>query len=106
MNIEIILASLLFAIIGAAIGYFIKNSQVQKEIKLQEGKGNDIIEKAKKSADEIKYKARQEAKEIAREEKDRSDREIQNRQNEIKNLERENAKKDSVLDRKIEEHEK
>lgn len=106
MNIEIILASLLFAIVGAGIGYFVKNSQVQKELKLQEGKGNDIIEKAKKSADEIKYKARQEAKEISKEEKERSDREIQNRQNEIKNLERENAKKDAVLDRKIEEHEK
>ena len=106
MNIEIILASLLFAIIGAAIGFFVKNSQVQKELRSQEGKANDIIEKAKKSADELKHKARQEAKEIAREEKERSDREIHNRQNEIKNLERETAKKDAILDRKIEEHEK
>lgn len=106
MNISVILASVLFAIIGAAIGYVVKNSQVQKDMKDKEGKANDIIEKAKKSADEIKYKARQEAKEIAREEKDKSDREINNRTNEIKNQERELAKKDATLDRKIEEHDK
>lgn len=106
MNIAVILASVLFAIVGALAGYWVKNSQVQKDIKEKESKGNDIIEKAKKSADEIKYRARQEAKEIAREEKERSDREITNRQNEMKNQEREVAKKDATLDRKIEEHEK
>jgi ribonuclease Y len=106
MNIEIILASLLFAVVGAAVGFFVKNSQVQKEIRLQEGKANEIIEKARKSSDEIKYKARQEAKEIARDEKEKLDREIANRQNEVKNQEREVAKKDATLDRKIEEHDK
>jgi ribonuclease Y len=106
MNIEIILASLLFAVVGAAVGFFVKNSQVQKEIKLQEGKATEIIDKARKSSDEIKYKARQEAKEIARDEKEKLDREILNRTNEVKNQEREVAKKDATLDRKIEEHEK
>ncbi len=106
MNIAIILASILCLVIGVAVGYFIKNGQVQKENAEKEGKGNDIIEKAKKSADEIKYKARQEAKDISREEKERSDREIQNRFNEIKNQERELAKKEATLDRKIEEHDK
>jgi ribonuclease Y len=106
MNIEIILASLLFAVLGAAVGYFVKNSQVQKEIKLQEGKATEIIDKARKASDEIKYKARQEAKEIARDEKEKLDREIANRTNEVKNQEREVAKKDATLDRKIEEHEK
>jgi len=106
MNIALVLASILCLVIGLAIGYFVKNSQVQKENAEKEGKANDIIEKAKKSADEIKYKARQEAKEIAREEKDKSDREINNRTNEIKNQERELAKKEATLDRKIEEHDK
>ncbi len=106
MNIAIILASILCLVIGLGIGYFIKNSQVQKINKENEGKGNEIIEKAKKSADDIKYKARQEAKEISREEKERSDREIANRTNEIKNQERELAKKEATLDRKIEEHDK
>lgn len=106
MNVSVILAAILFAIIGVIVGYMVKNAQVQKDIKEKEGKGNDIIEKAKKSADEIKYKARQEAKEIAREEKEKSDREINNRINEIKNQERELAKKDATLDRKIEEHDK
>ena len=106
MNISVILASVLFAIVGVVIGYVVKNAQVQKDIKEKEGKGSDIIEKAKKHADEVRYKARQEAKEIAREEKEKSDREIANRTNEIKNQEREIAKKDATLDRKIEEHEK
>jgi ribonuclease Y len=106
MNIALVLASILCLVIGLAVGFFVKNSQVQKDNALKEGKANDIIEKAKKSADEIKYKARQEAKEIAREEKDKSDREINNRTNEIKNQERELAKKEATLDRKIEEHDK
>jgi ribonuclease Y len=106
MIIEIVLASLLFAVVGAAVGYFVKNNQVQKEIKLQEGKATEIIDKARKSSDEIKYKARQEAKEIARDEKEKLDREITNRTNEVKNQERELVKKDATLDRKIEEHEK
>lgn len=106
MDIIAIMALVLGVIVGGIIGYVVKNSQVQKENKEKEQKGNDIIEKAKKSADEIKYKARQEAKEIAKEEKERLDREITNRTNEIKNQEKEMAKKDAILDRKLEEHEK
>ena len=106
MNMLTILAAVLFAIIGVVIGFMVKNAQVQKDIKEKEVKGNDIVEKAKKHADEVKYKARQEAKEIAREEKEKSDREIANRTNEIKNLEREAVKKEATLDRKLEEHEK
>ena len=106
MNLIVILASILFAIIGAAIGYLVKTSQVKAELKEKEGKGNDIIEKAKADANDIKYKARKEAKEIAKEEKDKFDREVEKKQNEIKNQERELAKKEATLDRKIEEHEK
>jgi ribonuclease Y len=106
MTVEIILASILFAIVGVIAGFMVKNNQVQKDIKEKESKGNDIVEKAKKYADEIKYKSRQEAKEIAREEKEKSDREIANRTNEIKNQEREMVKKEANLDRKNEELEK
>lgn len=107
MNIAVVLVLVLFAtVIGALIGFMVKNNQVKKEVAEKEAKGNDIVEKAKKYADEIKYKARQEAKEVAREEKDRSDREIANRTNEIKNQEREIAKKEATLDRKIEDHDK
>ncbi len=109
MNIAVIssaLAAVIFAIIGAVAGFVVKNNQVKKDVAEKEAKGNDIVEKAKKYADEIKYKSRQEAKEISREEKERSDREIANRTNEIKNQEREIVKKEATLDRKIEEHEK
>lgn len=106
MNLTVVLVALLFAIIGIAVGYVIKNIQVQKELKIKEGKASDIIEKAKNDANDIKYKARKEAKEIAKEEKDKFDREVEKKQNEIKNQEREMAKKEATLDRKIEEHEK
>src|SRR4051812_17648690 len=109
MNIAVIssaVAAILFAIVGFAVGFFVKNNQVKKDVADKEAKGNDIVEKAKKYADEIKYKARQEAKEVSREEKERSDREIANRTNEIKNQEREIAKKEATLDRKIEDHDK
>lgn len=106
MNLIVILASVLFLIIGVAVGYFIKNAQVQKDLKDKEGKASDIIEKAKADANDIKYKARKEAKEIAKEEKDKLDREVEKKQNELKNQEREVAKKEATLDRKIEDHEK
>lgn len=106
MDLTVILAAVLFAIIGAAVGYVIKNNQVQKDLKEKEGKASDIIEKAKNDANDIKYKARKEAKEIAKEEKDKFDREVEKKLNEIKNQEREWAKKEATLDRKIEEHEK
>lgn len=106
MDLTVVLAAVLFAIIGAAVGYMVKNTQVQKDLKEKEGKASDIIEKAKNDANDIKYKARKEAKEIAKEEKDKFDREVEKKQNEIKNQERELAKKEATLDRKIEEHEK
>jgi ribonuclease Y len=53
MNIAVILAAVLFAIVGVIAGYMVKNAQVQKDIKEKEIKGNDIVEKAKKYADEI-----------------------------------------------------
>ncbi len=106
MDITVILASVLFLIVGLAAGFFYKNNEVKKDLKDKEGKASDIVEKAKNEANEIKYKARKEAKEIAKEEKDRSDREIEKKQNEFKNQERELTKKEATLDRKIEEHEK
>ena len=56
MNIYVIVAAVVFAIIGAVVGFMMKNAQVQKDIKEKEGKGSDIIEKAKKTGryDEVK----------------------------------------------------
>ena len=70
MDMTTVLASLLFAIIGAGAGYFFRHQAAQKDLKAREGKGDEIIEKAKKSADDIKYKARKEAKEIIQEERE------------------------------------
>jgi len=49
MNIAVLLVSVLFAVvIGALIGFMVKNNQVKKDVAEKEAKGNDIVEKAKK----------------------------------------------------------
>ena len=83
----------------AAIYFIRAKANAQK---LQE-RETEIIEKAKKEASEIKYHARKEAKDIAREEREILEKEIYKRQNDIKSQEIGMAKKEAVLDQKIEE---
>jgi ribonucrease Y len=106
MDMTTVLASLLFAIIGAATGYFVRNAAAQKELKAREGKGDEIIEKAKKSADDIKYKARKEAKEIIQEEREHFEKELKKRENDMRSQEKQVDHKEAKLDTKLEEIEK
>lgn len=105
MDITAILASLLFAILGVGIGFFVRHRSAQNELKGREQKGDEIVDKAKKDAQEIKYRARKEAKEVAQEEKDELERHKKNVQNDIKSQEKNLAKKESTFEQKIEEHE-
>lgn len=102
MDMTVILASILFAIIGLGAGYMVRNQMASKERKEREAKGDEIIEKAKVASNDIKYKARKEAKEIAKEEKDALDIELQKRREEIKNQEKNLVAKEAKLDAKIE----
>lgn len=106
MSMEVILASVLFLIVGAVAGYFVRNSQATKEVNERKAKGDEIIDDAKEKAKDIAYKARKEAKEIAREEKQALDKEISQRQKEIKDQEKVIAQKETKLDTKIEEADK
>ncbi|CBW27946.1 putative phosphohydrolase [Halobacteriovorax marinus SJ] len=103
MGIEVILASILFLIVGAGAGFFVRNSQAMKELNERKSKGDEIIEEAKEKAKDLAYKARKEAKEIAKEEKQNLDREISQRTKEIKDQEKEIAQKEAKLDSKLEE---
>ncbi|ATH09218.1 ribonuclease Y [Halobacteriovorax marinus] len=103
MGIEVILASILFLIVGAGAGFFVRNSQAMKELNERKSKGDEIIEEAKEKAKDLAYKARKEAKEIAKEEKQNLDREISQRTKEIKEQEKEIAQKEAKLDSKLEE---
>jgi ribonuclease Y len=97
--ISIILAFAAGVGLIAAI-YFIRAKANAQKLRERE---TDIIEKAKKEASEIKYHARKEAKDIAREEREILEKEIYKRQNDIKSQEIGMAKKEAVLDQKIEE---
>lgn len=106
MDMTTILASLLFAIIGAGVGYFVRNQVAVKDLKAREGKGDEIIEKAKKAADDIKYKARKEAKEIMQEEREIFEKELRKRENDMRSQEKQVDHKEAKLDTKLEEIEK
>ncbi len=103
MSMEVILASVLFLIVGAGVGFFVRNSQATKEVNERKAKGDVIIDDAKEKAKDIAYKARKEAKEIAREEKQTLDKEISQRQKEIKDQEKVVSQKEAKLETKIEE---
>ena len=47
MDISVILASILFLIVGLALGFFVRNKQALADVKEREEKGDQIIEKAK-----------------------------------------------------------
>ncbi len=106
MDITMILATALFLLVGLAVGYFIRNQAVVSEKKQLQGKGDGIIEKAKEQANEIKYKARKEAKLIAKEEKEIAEQELRKKLGDFKNQEKELASKESKLANKIAEQEK
>lgn len=103
MDMTTVLASLLFAILGSAAGYFVRNNAAVKEQKEREGKGDEIIEKAKKAADDIKYKARKEAKEIIQEEREAFEKELKKRENDMRSQEKQVDHKEAKLDTKLEE---
>lgn len=106
MDMTLILAAVLAAVIGAGIGWFIRHSAVMADVKQREGKADEIIEKAKKDSNDIKYKARKEAKFAAREEKELVEEEIKKLRNDWKSQEGELQKREVVFDQKKADHEK
>ncbi|PIP95004.1 MAG: ribonuclease Y [Bdellovibrio sp. CG12_big_fil_rev_8_21_14_0_65_39_13] len=104
MDMTVILASVLFLIVGAGVGYFVRHKAYLAEVKEKQGKADEIIEKAKDAANDIKYKARKEAKEQAREEKEQFEKEVRKRENDLKSQEKDLATKEAKLDTKLEEH--
>ena len=105
MTTEVILASVLFLVLGLGVGFFIRNTQAKKELAEREKKGDEIIEKAKEQAKELNYKARKEAKEAANEEKKEVEKQIQKLRKEINEEEKELNKKQAKLESKEEQYE-
>lgn len=103
MDMTLVLGLILSLIVGVAVGFLIRHSKAMAELKERQTKGDNIVEKAKEAANDIKYKARKEAKEIVKEEKENFEQEIKERFNEIQKSEKELAKKEVTLEQKLEE---
>lgn len=101
-----IVVAILVGLVGAGAGWFIRNSAAQKEVQEREAKGDEIIEKAKKSAGDIKYNARKEAKEIVQEERKAFEGEVRKKEDQIRQTEKGLATKEAKLETKIEENER
>ncbi len=106
MTSTAILMIILMTLVGAGIGFFIRNLMVNAQVKKEEGKANEVIRKAKDDANDIKYKARKEAKQIIRDERDELDVEMRSREKDFKEQERELSKKEISLDQKIDHYTK
>ena len=73
MNTLVVLVGVICILLGVGIGVLIRHIFVLKDLKQREGKADEIITKAKNDANDIKYNARKEAKDIIREEKQQAD---------------------------------
>jgi ribonuclease Y len=106
MDTMVIAIGVVGIVLGAAVGWFIRNSKAQAELNVRKGKADEIIEKAKKDANDIKYKSRKEAKEAAREERAEVEKEIKKLKQDFKSQEKELDKKEAKFEAKQEEFEK
>jgi ribonucrease Y len=98
-----IMASVLFAVFGAGLGYFFRNNAAQKEKAEREKKGDEIMVRAKEQANDIKYKARKEAKQVIRDERDQLEGEMRKREKELKSSERDIAQLEAKVEARKDE---
>jgi len=103
VDITMILASVIFALVGAGVGYFFSQKAAASERAVREAKGDEIINKAKESASDIKYKARKDAKEVIKEERRQLENEMKSAKKELADQEKQVSQKQSSLDKKLDE---
>lgn len=102
MDTSGILVGVLCLIVGVVVTFLALSSKQKKAQKLAENEAEDIIKRAKDRAQEIKRTAKQEAKQIVREEREELEKEFDRRHQSLGDQERNLAKKELVLDQKIE----
>lgn len=102
MDTSVILVGVLCLIVGVVVTFLALSSKQKKAQKLAENEAEDIIKRAKDRAQEIKRTAKQEAKQIVREEREELEKEFDRRHQSLGDQERNLAKKELVLDQKIE----
>ena len=88
--------------VGGGIGFLIRHRVANKYRYQEQKKAKEIVDLAKRDASDLKYKARQEIKEISREEKRQVEGEIRKRQNYIKSQEKNIVRREAALEQKAE----
>lgn len=102
MDTSGILVGVLCLIVGAALSFIVLSAGQKKAKKAAENEAEDIVKKAKDRAQDIKKTAKQDAKQIVREEREELEKEFDRRHQSLGDQERNLAKKELVLDQKIE----
>ena len=94
MDATIIIVGVIALGLGLGIMFMVNKLSHQKRLTELEFKGKQIKEKAKKEANEIKYRARKDARKEAEEEKEEIEEVTKQRKKELKELEKTFAKKE------------
>lgn len=94
--------SLVTALLGAGIGYFIRKSLAEAKISSAEAAASQIVENAKKEADALKKETVLEAKDEVHRIRSEAEKDIRERRNEAQRQERRLLQKEETLDKKIE----
>ena len=100
---SIILVALLALLIGAGLGFILYKNQQDKKTILEKGRGDGILEQARRESENIRNKAEKDARQLLRESKEQSDKEFRDKQRSFADQEKNLLKKEAVLEQKIEE---
>ena len=103
--LPIVVVGTIFLILGLGIMHVYNKMQFSKRLTDANFKSRKLVDKAKKDANEIKYKAKKEARKEAEEEREEIDGLIQGKKQEIKKFDKEMSKKEASLERESEENE-
>jgi ribonucrease Y len=106
MDAMMVVVTVLCTVVGAGVGFFVRHTKAAAELKERQGKADEIIEKAKKDAGDLKYKAKKEAKEEMQEEREQFDKELKKLREEMKDQEKDLTKREANFESKQENHEK
>src|SRR5690606_25628594 len=105
MDTSAILVGVLCLIGGAAVAFLVLIPKQKKAIANAENEAEEIIKRAKDRAQDIKKTAKQEAKQSLREDREELEKEFDRRHQSLGDQERNLAKKELVLDQKLEQKE-
>lgn len=103
---EAIIYALVGVVLGGVVAFVIAKSKGAKDDQAAAGLGAELLAKAKAEAEEVRKNARNEAKQIIREERQQLENELERKKKGIADLERGLTKKEVALEQKTEELQK